>query len=264
MKKRIISAIVALLIVIPLIIVGGYAYYFGVGILALIGYNELLTVREREKKIPIIIKVLTLISYLAIVLSSVTKTKTFDIDYRLFILDIFVCLIPIIGFDRKKYDCNDALFLLAGTMLLGISFNFLIIIRNINILYLIYVLLVTIISDTFGHFWGTFIGKVKLCPTVSPNKTVEGMIGGTLFGTFIGSVFFNTFISQSAPIFLVIVISLALSIVAQFGDLIFSSIKRKYDVKDFGNIMPGHGGVLDRLDSIIFAILAFSYLISFF
>lgn len=263
MKKRIISAIVALLIVIPLIIIGGYAYYFGVGILALIGFNELITVREKEKKIPLVMKIMTLISYLAIALSSMTKS-TFDIDYRLFILDIFICLIPIIGFDRKKYDCNDALFLLAGTMLLGISFNFLIIIRNINILYLIYVLLITIMSDTFGHFWGTFIGKIKLCPTVSPNKTVEGMIGGTLFGTFIGSIFFNTFISQEASIFLIIVISLALSIVAQFGDLIFSSIKRKYDVKDFGSIMPGHGGVLDRLDSIIFAILAFSYLISFF
>lgn len=263
MKKRVISAIVALIIVIPLIIIGGYAYYVGVGILALIGYNEIISVREREKKIPVVVKILALISYLSIVLAS-TKSKTFDIDYRLFIFDIFVCLIPIIGIDRKKYDCNDALFLLATTLLLGISFNFLIIIRNIDILYLIYVLLITIMSDTFGHFWGTFIGRVKLCPKVSPNKTVEGMIGGTLFGTFIGSVFFNTFINQSASIFLVIVISLSLSIVAQFGDLIFSSIKRKYDVKDFGNIMPGHGGVLDRLDSIIFSILAFSYLVSFF
>ena len=74
----------------------------------------------------------------------------------------------------------------------------------------------------------------------------------------------TTFINTNARLFLVIVISLALSIISEFGDLVFSSIKRRYGVKDFGNIMPGHGGVLDRLDSIIFAILAFSYLVSFF
>ena len=119
-------------------------------------------------------------------------------------------------------------------------------------------------SDTFAHFFGTKIGRHKLCPKVSPNKTVEGMIGGVFFGTFIGSVFFNTFINTNANLFFVVIISLALSLVAEFGDLVFSSIKRRYGVKDYGNIMPGHGGVLDRLDSILFAILAFSYLVSFF
>ena len=103
-----------------------------------------------------------------------------------------------------------------------------------------------------------------MCPAISPNKTVEGMIGGVFFGTFIGTVFFTTVINVDARLFLVILISLALSLVAEFGDLVFSSIKRKYGVKDYGNIMPGHGGVLDRLDSIIFAILAFSYLVSLF
>ena len=149
-------------------------------------------------------------------------------------------------------------------MFLGIAFNFLIVIRNIDILFLLYVVLVTIMSDTFAHFFGTKIGKNKLCPKVSPNKTVEGLLGGLFFGTFIGSVFFLTFINTMSNIFYVIVISLALSLIAEFGDLVFSAIKRRYNVKDYGNIMPGHGGVLDRLDSILFAILAFSYLVSFF
>ena len=99
---------------------------------------------------------------------------------------------------------------------------------------------------------------------ISPNKTVEGFIGGVFFGTFLGSVLFLTVISTTANVFLVIVISLILSIISELGDLVFSAIKRKYGVKDYGNIMPGHGGVLDRLDSFIFAILAFSYLVSFF
>lgn len=263
MKKRVISAIIALIIVVPLILIGGYAYYIGVGIVAIIGFNELISVREKEKKIPMIMKVLTLVSYLAIVMSAVKKI-TFDLDHRLIILNIFACLIPLIAMERKKYDAEDALVLLAATLFLGISFNFLIVIRNMNLLYLLYVVLITIMSDTFAHFWGSKIGSIKLCPNVSPNKTVEGMVGGTIFGTFIGSAFFLTFINVNASVFLVGVISLCLSLVAQFGDLVFSAIKRKYGVKDYGNIMPGHGGVLDRLDSIIFAILAFSYLVTFF
>ena len=264
MKKRVISAIVALIIVLPIILIGGYAYYIGVGIISVIGFNELLKVREEEKKIPLVMKGITLISYLAIVMSAISNKGSFNIDYRLFILNIFACLIPLIAMERKKYDAEDALVLLAATLFLGIAFNFLIVIRDMSLFYLLYVVLITIMSDTFAHFWGTKIGSVKLCPNVSPNKTVEGMIGGTIFGTFLGAAFFLTFINPSASVLLVGVISLTLSLVAQFGDLVFSAIKRKYGVKDYGNIMPGHGGVLDRLDSIIFAILAFSYLVSFF
>ena len=264
MKKRVISAIVALVVVLPLILLGGYAYYIGVGIISVIGFHEIVTVREKEKKIPFVMKVITLFTYLCIVMSAVSNFNTFEIDHRLFILDIFACLIPLIAMERSKYDAEDALVLLAATLFLGISFNFLIIIRNMSLAYLIYVVLITIMSDTFAHFWGTKIGSIKLCPNVSPNKTVEGMVGGTIFGTFIGAAFFLTFINVNANVLLVGVISLALSLVAQFGDLVFSAIKRKYGVKDYGNIMPGHGGVLDRLDSIIFAILAFSYLVVFF
>lgn len=264
MKKRVISAIVALIIVVPIILIGGYAYYIGVGIISVIGFHELLKVREEEKKIPMVMKGITLLTYLAIVMSAISTQGSFSIDYRLFILNMFACLIPLIAMERKKYDAEDALFILAATLFLGISFNFLIVIRNMSLFYLLYVVLITIMSDTFAHFWGTKIGSIKLCPNVSPNKTVEGMIGGTIFGTFIGAAFFLTFINPNASVLLTGVISLALSLVAQFGDLVFSAIKRRYGVKDYGNIMPGHGGVLDRLDSIIFAILAFSYLVAFF
>jgi len=264
MKQRVISAIVALAIVIPLIVIGGFAYDIAVGIISIIAYYEILTVREKEKKINPFVKTITLASYLVIVLSGINSGTNFNIDYRLFILNIFACLLPLVVYNKKDYDAEDALVLIATNMLLGIAFKFLITIRNINILYLIYVVLVTIMSDTFALFVGSKIGKKKLCPAISPNKTVEGMIGGVFFGTFVGSVYFNTFISPTANIYFVIIISLALSLVSEFGDLVFSSIKRKYGVKDYGNIMPGHGGILDRLDSILFAILAFSYLVSFF
>jgi phosphatidate cytidylyltransferase len=264
MKERVISAIVALIIVIPLILIGGIAYYIGVSIISLIGYYEFLKVRENEKKITPYVKAISALAYLLIVISPLTTNINFLIDYRLIILDLFVCFLPLIILDKKDYDAEDALVLVSATLFLGIAFSYLITIRKMDVLYLIYVVLVTIMSDTFAHFFGTKIGKHKLCPAVSPNKTVEGMIGGVFFGTFLGTVFFKTFIDVSANLFMVIVISLALSLVAEFGDLVFSAIKRKYGVKDYGNIMPGHGGVLDRLDSILFAILAFSYLVSFF
>ena len=264
MKQRVISAIIALIIIIPIIIYGGLPYYLGVALVAAIGYYEMIKVREKEKKISNGVEVLSMISFLLIVLSPGLKETNFTVDYRLFILNLFVCFLPLIVLDRKDYDAEDALVLCAATMFLGISFSFLITIRNISVLYLVYVVLITIMSDTFAHFFGTQIGRHKLAPKVSPNKTVEGMVGGVAFGTFIGSVFFSTFINQNANLFYVIVISLALSIIAEFGDLVFSSIKRRYGVKDYGNIMPGHGGVLDRLDSILFAVLAFSYLVSFF
>lgn len=263
MKQRVISAIVALIIVIPIIILGSYSYYIGVGILSIIGYYEMLSVRQKEKKIDFNVRFLTLVCYLFIVLSS-WNAKSFNIDYRLFILDLLVCYLPLIVFKTKEYDAEDALVLFAVTIFLGMSFNYLIVIRNLNVLYLVYVMLATFMSDTFAHFFGTKIGKHKLAPQISPNKTVEGMIGGVIFGTFISGMFFITFINSAANTFLVFTISCALSIVAEFGDLVFSSIKRKYGVKDYGNIMPGHGGVLDRLDSLFFALLAFAFLVSFF
>ena len=263
MKTRIISAIVALIIVVPLIILGGIPYYIGMGLVSIIGFYEINKTIDKSERIPLYIKIGILIPYLCMVLYG-TGSNEFMIDHKLLILDIFICTLPLIGVNKKYYDADDALKMLAVTLLLGISFNFMIVIRNISLYYLLYVVTITIASDTFAHFFGTMIGKTKLCPEVSPNKTVEGLVGGVTFGTFLGSVFFMTLIAPNANIYLVVLISFILSLISEIGDLIFSAIKRKYNVKDYGNIMPGHGGVLDRLDSIIFAMLAFSYLVSLF
>lgn len=263
MKKRVISAIIALIIVIPLIILGGIPYYIGIGLLGILAFYEITEVYKKEKEIPLIVKLIVLCTYLCLIISAVGE-YSFVLEHKFIILNIFACMLPLIIYDRSKYDSDDALKLLATTLLLSIAFNFMIIIRNISVYYLLYVLTITIMSDTFAHFIGTMIGKKKLCVKISPNKTVEGFIGGVFFGTFLGSVVFLTFISTTANIFLVIIISFILSIISELGDLVFSAIKRKYGVKDYGNIMPGHGGVIDRLDSFIFAILAFSYLVSLF
>ena len=106
------------------------------------------------------------------------------------------------------------------------------------------------------------IGKHKLLEVISPNKTWEGFIGGSLVGTFVCTVFYVTVIDPSVQLFSMTLIVLFLSIIGQLVDLFFSAIKRYYNVKDFSNIMPGHGGVLDRLDSIIFVLLTYSIFIT--
>ena len=106
------------------------------------------------------------------------------------------------------------------------------------------------------------LGSHKLLESVSPKKTWEGMIGGTIFGVLISSTFYHVVVDPNLPIYVLLIITTFLSIIGQFGDLVFSAIKRYYNKKDFSNIMPGHGGVLDRLDSIIFVILGFMFFIS--
>lgn len=262
MKKRVISAIVALIIVIPILLLGGYWFYLGVGVISVIAFHEITTLREKERKFPLIVKILSLISFLLLVTSSIKNSVVFKIDYKLITMLMMVCTLPLLFYDRKKYNCEDAFFLIGSLLFIGMGFNFLITVRNLDLAYLIYILLITIMTDTFAHFFGTKIGKFKLCPKVSPNKTIEGALGGTLLGTYISTMYYITFINSNINILTITIVSLILSIVAQCGDLVFSSIKRKYDVKDFGNIMPGHGGILDRLDSLLFALLAFTLMIT--
>ena len=104
-------------------IIGSYAYYVGVGILSIIGYYEMLKVRQREKKIDLSVRIITLVSYLCIVLSAWNKTD-FNIDYRLFILNLLVCYLPLIVFNTKDYDAEDALVVFAITVFLGMALLF--------------------------------------------------------------------------------------------------------------------------------------------
>ena len=108
-------------------------------------------------------------------------------------------------------------------------------------------------NDTFAYLVGKNFGKIKLFPSVSPKKTIEGFIGGVIF-TSIASVVLSKFYIESTILYIWVVIGFIVSIFSTLGDLIQSKFKRIAGVKDSGKIMPGHGGVLDRLDSIIFVV----------
>lgn len=259
MKKRIISAIIALSIIIPLIINGGILFELGVYIISMLGLKEFLSVKSKEKELPFFVEIISYVIFsLFIFFNITTNNLMYKIDFRIIVGLFLVYLIPIVSYhDSNKYSIVDAFYLIGGVFFLGTSFSILILIRNISMNLLIYLLLITIITDTYAYITGRLIGRHKLLETISPNKTWEGTIGGTLFGTLIPIVFYYTCINANINLFTLTCITLFLSILAQFGDLTFSAIKRHYKVKDFSNIMPGHGGILDRCDSIIFVILGY-------
>ena len=264
MKQRVISAIVALMIVIPLLIMGGILYDIGVIVLSLLSLKEFLTIRETKKEIPIFIQFISYIILTFIVVTGINhESLIFKIDYRILAALVLVFLIPTVLYHKKeKYSINDAFYLMGGVFFLGMSFSLLIILRNINLLLLIYLLLITITTDTYAYIIGRLIGKTRLLESISPNKTLEGLFAGTLVSVVIATTYFQIFIQSNLNIVIVILMTLFLSILGQLGDLVFSAIKRYFGKKDFSNIMPGHGGILDRLDSIIFVVLGFIFFIS--
>ena len=259
MAKRSFSAIVMVLIFVPFLIVGGTWFTGFMSILGVIGMYELLHIRAVKKKIPAVMRIFAYIM-VGIIIVSNSKAIDFqyDLDYRLVSTIIFLFLAPMVFMnDSKKYNLNDALFLIGSTVFVGLSFNLLVMARNYNISYIIYLLLITTMTDSFALFSGMLIGKHKLAPEISPKKTIEGAVGGSIMGTIIATVFYMTVINQTAPLAIVVLVTFLLTAVGQVGDLAFSAIKRYYGQKDFSNLIPGHGGILDRFDSIVFVTMAF-------
>ena len=264
MKQRVISAIVALLILVPIFLMGGFIYDATIVILSLLGLREFLKVKETKKELSSFIQFISYIMLSLIVVSGVNSQEMiFSIDFRIISGLLVVFLLPTILYhDRSLYSINDAFYLIGGVFFLGVSFSLLIIIRNISLNYIIYLFLISIMTDTYAYIVGRLIGSHKLLESISPNKTWEGMIAGTFFGVFIPTLYYVTAIDMNASYLFIIVMTLFLSILGQFGDLVFSAIKRYFKTKDFSNIMPGHGGILDRFDSIIFVILGFIFFIT--
>lgn len=259
MKKRVFSAIIMMMIFVPLLITGEKIFAGLMALLALLGMYELLKIKESEKSIPLIMKIFAYILLVFITLNNIDRIDFhYTMDYKMISLIIFIFIIPIVLIgDNKTYNISDALYLVGSTLLLGFSFNLMTIIRNYDLNYFIYLLLVSTITDTFAFITGQLIGKRKLCPKISPGKTIEGTIVGTAMGVFVASSFYHVFMNHQYSLVVLILITTMFSIVGQLGDLVFSMIKRYYNKKDFSNFIPGHGGILDRFDSLIFIVLAF-------
>ena len=265
MTKRCISALVIITLFVPLLLIGGDVFNFGVYIVSLFALYEFIKIKEEKKHIPSFIKFLSyIIMTLLVLTNSQLKDLTFSIDYRVLATLFISFLLPTVLYhDREKYSINDAFYLIGGILFLGISLSLFILIREKSLGLMIYLILIAVITDTYAYIIGSLIGKHKLLEVVSPKKTWEGMIGGIVSAVMFGTCFYHLFVSETMPIYVVILITLFLSILSQFGDLVFSVIKRYFDKKDFSNLIKGHGGVLDRLDSIIFVLLGFIFFMMF-
>lgn len=257
MKNRVLSTILLLLIFIPFIIKGGI-FFAGIAlIVGLIAFKELFDLKLKEKKLSLLVEVLAYLAVGFLILNNYqSKELMIVLDYRIltFMLFAFMISLVIIG-DNKKYNLQDALYLLGSILFIGFSFNLIILIRNYSIDHFIYFLLIACVTDCFALITGKLIGRHKLAESISPNKTLEGFIGGTIMGTFVGIIYYLTVINSQIPFVNILIVTITLSIVGQFGDLVFSQIKRYYNQKDFSNLIPGHGGVLDLFDSLIFVVI---------
>lgn len=214
------------------------------------GLYEFINIRNKKKKI----EGIDLISYIAVIFITLNNTF-YSIDIYSIISFLVLGLgVPLVIInDKDKYNIYDLMYYLGSVLILGLAFNSLITFRNENIYLCIYIFIISFITDTYAYIGGVLIGKNKLT-SISPKKTIEGSIIGTIMGSIIGTVFYNMLITD-INLFMTLLMSLLLSIISQFGDLFFSSIKRYFDKKDYSNLIPGHGGILDRLDSVIFVTL---------
>jgi len=264
MKQRVISAIVVMLIIIPIIIIGGNIFHMTVALISLLTLQELIDIKQAKRELPLAIKAVSYPLLIMVVLNNYgNSTFIYSIDYRVISILLTTLLLPLVFYkDNSKYNIDDALFLIGAIFFLGIAFNLLIMIRNFNINYLIYIMLITVMTDNYAYITGMLIGKNKLIPSVSPKKTWEGLMGGVVLGTLFSSVFYYEVINSNISIINLMSISSFLCIIGQLGDLVFSTIKRYYNKKDYSNIIPGHGGILDRLDSIILVVIAFTLFIT--
>ena len=248
MKQRIITAIVMCIILIPLIIIGGLPFEILIALLACLSLKEILD--KKEIKIPFLIKVL---SYLSIVLLTLSS----DAIVPCITLILLFIYIPIIFIKDSEYNFDIASFLFGIIIFIGICFYTISNIRITSLDEFIYIISITILTDTFAYVGGKLLGKHKLIPRVSPNKTIEGSVIGSLVGTIIPSIYYLFMVDPGMNMPIIIIITLVISILGQLGDLLFSSIKRYYKTKDFSNLLPGHGGILDRFDSVLIASIVY-------
>ena len=174
---------------------------------------------------------------------------------------VFVYLMWLMGvsiFSKGKIAFSKVAETFATVTYVAVSFTSLSLMRytnNFGVFLVVLVFVISWVSDTAAFAVGSLIGKHKLIPEVSPKKTVEGAIGGVVFSALLCPLYglgLDLIIENIQVNYLYLFLfGLVLSVVSQFGDLMASLIKREYGVKDYGRIFPGHGGVLDRFDSVI-------------
>lgn len=252
MKKRVVSAFLMILIFALCIIISSKIFAILMLICGNLCLKELIDIKYKNKYIDFV-KFVCYLSISILILNGVFFK--FNTLFTL-IFPILSIITPIIFYnDNKKYNMEDSLYLIGITFFLGIAFNIIVYLREIDIALCLYIFLVACLTDTYAYIGGSLIGRHKLTE-ISPKKTIEGSILGSFMGTILASIYYLTIIDAN-NIFKVLLMTFILTVLSEFGDLVFSSIKRHFKIKDYSNIIPGHGGMLDRFDSIIYVALSY-------
>lgn len=252
MKQRIITAIIAAAIFLPIVIIGGYPIIFLAYLLASVALYELLKMRNLKLfSFPGILSLLVLWIFL---LPNEFEYVSMNIGYTKIEIALFAILLFLTYTvaTKNKFTFDDVAFSIMAIIYIGLGFFYFVETREVGgLVYIFYSLFIIWATDSGAYFLGRAFGKRKLWPEISPNKTVEGFLGGILCAVVV-AILFILFADMGTSVLKLILITIFLSIFGQIGDLVESALKRHYGVKDSGHILPGHGGILDRFDSLLF------------
>lgn len=246
MLTRIISGLLGIPLLVIVLYKGGILLYGATMIVALIGLYEFYHAMKNKNFNPI--------SFLGYGLTIIILSGfyfSFNNAFLLTSIIVTVITISTMQLFSSKYTIVDSCITLYGLLYVALLLGHIILterLENKGIIWLIFIIAWS--TDTFAYFGGYFFGKKKLCPKISPKKTVEGAVIGILGCMLTCGIFAHVFFIEYKGA--IILLGMFGSIFSQIGDLTASQIKRHVGIKDFGNLIPGHGGVLDRFDSILF------------
>ncbi len=253
MKVRLITSAIGIVVCVALMLLGEVnSIVINIALALVTGLicGELLSAKMLHKELKISVPCIAFGILMPLLCTTILKF----LPLYLFTVALFTIMIVF----HSSINVDDVLFAFGGTMLLTLSMTALTLVScsgDYPSFWIVLSLGVPWLSDSGAYFAGVYLGKHKLCPEISPKKTVEGAIGGLLSGflgsILIGLVFLLIYGDVSINFIPLIIIGLINPVVSIIGDLTFSVIKRACGIKDYGSIMPGHGGMLDRFDSII-------------
>ncbi len=250
--KRSITGIIGIILLILVVNKGGIYLSTSIFILSLIGLYEFYRAVHNIGLNPILY--IGVLGTLGFYISSLTPKLTIN-----FIFTVVTILLMVHIF-AKKTTLGDITITLIGIMYIPFMMFHIYYLDKSTSIWLIFI--ISFGTDTFAYIFGNLFGKRKLCPNISPNKTIEGSIGGIL-GSLVLTLIFAYYMDIKSYLSLSILAIIA-SISSQMGDLIASKIKRIAKIKDYGKLFPGHGGVLDRFDSIILTAPIIYYYVKYF